>query len=119
MKPTPIHTADSDQSSPIRPKSGFRTIGGLALLVAGLICAIPGVPGPGSLMILTALFVLSDRFAWARRARQWIERKLQSAGLAGRRCLGRPELQEANGPVPGVASGRSRVEADGCVKTRR
>ena len=42
---------------------------GLVLLVVGLVLALPLVPGPGILLILVGLTVLSSEFAWARRLR--------------------------------------------------
>ena len=46
-----------------------RVVLGLALLVVGLVLALPGVPGPGLLVMFVGLTVLSADFAWARRLR--------------------------------------------------
>ena len=43
----------------------FRLLGGFALLGAGLVLAIPGIPGPGIVLIAGGLWLLSERFAWA------------------------------------------------------
>jgi hypothetical protein len=64
-----------------RLKSSLRIAGGLALLVAGLICAIPGVPGPGIPMIVFALLILSDHFIWAKSVLDWMRAKARAAGL--------------------------------------
>ena len=37
------------------------------MLVAGLVTAIPGVPGPGLLIILGALAILAGEFVWAQK----------------------------------------------------
>ena len=42
---------------------------GLALVVVGLVLALPLVPGPGVLVVLVGLTVLSTEFEWARRLR--------------------------------------------------
>jgi uncharacterized membrane protein HdeD (DUF308 family) len=42
---------------------------GVVLLVAGLLLSLPLVPGPGVLLIVGGLTVLSGEFEWARRLR--------------------------------------------------
>lgn len=39
---------------------------GFTLLVIGLVLSIPGIPGPGFLVILGALAILAVEFVWAR-----------------------------------------------------
>ena len=46
-----------------------RVIVGLVLVALGVVLALPGVPGPGLLVVLGGLTVLSGEFDWARRAR--------------------------------------------------
>jgi hypothetical protein len=46
-----------------------RVVLGLTLVLAGLVLALPGVPGPGLLVIFVGLSVLSAEFEWARRLR--------------------------------------------------
>jgi uncharacterized protein (TIGR02611 family) len=46
-----------------------RLVVGLMLLVAGGILALPGVPGPGLVVIFLGLTMLSHEFHWARRVR--------------------------------------------------
>jgi hypothetical protein len=53
----------------------MRMIGAFALLVVGGVLAIPGVPGPGIPIILLGLLLLSDHFAWARKALVWLREK--------------------------------------------
>jgi uncharacterized protein (TIGR02611 family) len=40
---------------------------GFVLLIAGLILALPGVPGPGLLTAFGGLAILASEFHWARR----------------------------------------------------
>ena len=49
-----------------------RLVVGLALLAVGAVLAIPGVPGPGLLVIFTGLTLLSHEFHWARRLRDYM-----------------------------------------------
>ena len=39
----------------------------LALIVLGLVLAIPGVPGPGLLIVLVGVFVLLPESRWLRK----------------------------------------------------
>ena len=42
---------------------------GLGLVGVGVVLALPGVPGPGLLVVFGGLTVLSSEFEWARRLR--------------------------------------------------
>ncbi len=55
--------------------STLRLCAGLLALFAGLILALPLVPGPGIPLILLGLALLSDRFVWANRILSWAKRK--------------------------------------------
>jgi uncharacterized protein (TIGR02611 family) len=46
-----------------------RVVLGLAIVLVGLVLALPGVPGPGLLVMFVGLTVLSTEFEWARRLR--------------------------------------------------
>ena len=46
-----------------------------------LICALPGVPGPGIAMILIGLLILSDHFTWAAKMLGWVRGKARSTGV--------------------------------------
>lgn len=59
----------------------FRIAGGLALLILGAVCSLPGVPGPGILMVIAALVILSEHFRWANTALHWLKTKAKSAGV--------------------------------------
>jgi hypothetical protein len=60
-----------------------RIVAGAILLVIGVVLALPGIPGPGLLVIFAGLGVLGGEFEWARRLR---DRMLQTF----RRVTGRP-----------------------------
>jgi uncharacterized protein (TIGR02611 family) len=54
-----------------------RIVVGAILLVAGVVLALPLVPGPGLLLVVAGLSVLSHEFEWARRLRDWAHGELQ------------------------------------------
>ena len=61
-----------------------RILAGGVLVLIGVVLALPGIPGPGLLVIFAGLGVLGGEFEWARRLR---ERMLH----AFRRLTGRPD----------------------------
>lgn len=52
---------------------------GFGMLIAGLILSLPGIPGPGLLIALGGLVILSEHFHWARRAVSWLKRRAAQA----------------------------------------
>jgi uncharacterized protein (TIGR02611 family) len=44
-----------------------RITAGIVVVVVGLILAIPGVPGPGFLVIFAGISILAIDFVWAHR----------------------------------------------------
>jgi hypothetical protein len=46
-----------------------RIVVGILLLLLGAFLALPGVPGPGLLVVFGGLTVLAAEFAWAERLR--------------------------------------------------
>jgi uncharacterized protein (TIGR02611 family) len=60
-------------------------VAGFGLVAAGIILALPLVPGPGTLLIIAGLAVLATEFEWAERwlhrARQRFDAAARSAGL--------------------------------------
>ena len=44
-----------------------RIVGGILLLIVGLILSLPGVPGPGIVVIFVSFGILSRDFKWAER----------------------------------------------------
>ncbi len=63
-----------------------RIVLGLALVILGVVLALPGVPGPGLLVMFVGLTVLGADFEWARRLRDRLQ------GLL-RRASGRVDVQ--------------------------
>jgi len=63
-----------------------RIVLGLALVILGVVLALPGVPGPGLLVIFVGLTVLGGEFEWARRLRDRLQGVL-------RRASGRVDVQ--------------------------
>ncbi len=64
--PRGLHSRRSMLQHTIRAS---RLVLGLALVLVGLVLALPGVPGPGLLVMFVGLTVLSTEFEWARRLR--------------------------------------------------
>ena len=71
------------------PICALRVLCGFVLLLVGTVLALPGVPGPGIPIVLLGLWLLSDRFTWARRAFAWIKER------AGRLRRTRDERRQA------------------------
>ena len=44
-----------------------RAVGGIVVLLAGLFLSLPGIPGPGIVVIVLGLGILSSEFDWAER----------------------------------------------------
>ena len=44
-----------------------RVVGGIVVLLAGLFLSLPGIPGPGIVVIVLGLGILSSEFDWADR----------------------------------------------------
>ena len=44
-------------------------------MAVGLILSIPLVPGPGIVVVILGLLLLSEHFYWARRLLDWAKRK--------------------------------------------
>lgn len=52
--------------------AALKLAAGFGLLIVGGVLALPGIPGPGILIMLAGLFLLSDHFVWARKALAWV-----------------------------------------------
>jgi hypothetical protein len=40
---------------------------GVVLLIAGIVLSLPGIPGPGSVLVVLSLGILSADFVWAKK----------------------------------------------------
>ncbi len=58
-------------------RKAIRITLGFVLLLAGLVLALPGVPGPGIAVMIVGLVILSDHFDWARGLLDWAKRKAE------------------------------------------
>jgi len=56
-----------------------RITAGVIVLIAGLIMVIPGVPGPGLLVIFIGLSILAVDFVWAHRLKTKIQDTTKAA----------------------------------------
>ncbi|MBM3744559.1 MAG: hypothetical protein FJW34_02035 [Acidobacteria bacterium] len=57
----------------------FKVISGFLLIVVGLILSIPGVPGPGLVLVVLGLVILSKHFHWAGRILEWGKARFEGA----------------------------------------
>jgi tellurite resistance protein TerC len=64
-----------------------RITAGIVVLVVGLILAIPGVPGPGLLVIFVGLSILAVDFVWAHRLKTKLK---DGAGRLADKVRGKP-----------------------------
>jgi hypothetical protein len=56
-----------------------RITAGLALLLVGLIMAVPGVPGPGLVVMFIGLSILAVDFVWAHHLKTKIRDTVRNA----------------------------------------
>jgi hypothetical protein len=63
-----------------------RILAGVVLVLVGLVLALPGVPGPGLLVVFAGLGVLGGEFESARRLRDWMLTTFRR--VSGRRHAG-------------------------------
>ena len=49
-----------------------RLVVGLVLMLGGAVLSVPGIPGPGLLLVVGGLALLGREFHWARRANEWL-----------------------------------------------
>ena len=61
-----------------------RLIVGLVLMLGGAVLSVPGIPGPGFLLVIGGLALLGREFHWARRANEWLIAQ-------GKRMVGRSD----------------------------
>ncbi|HLB62494.1 MAG TPA: PGPGW domain-containing protein [Actinomycetota bacterium] len=63
-------------------RSGKRiavTLAGFALILVGLFLSLPGIPGPGVLVMIGGLAVLATEYVWAERMLNVIKAKAEQA----------------------------------------
>ena len=57
------------------PKRIARWVGGILLLLGGLVLSVPGIPGPGIVVILVGVFVLLPESRWLRKKYAAVKRR--------------------------------------------
>ena len=53
----------------------LRILLGFALLIVGVLLSLPGVPGPGIVVIVFSLGILRQDFSWAKRSHIYFHQK--------------------------------------------
>ncbi len=101
----PATRSGNGGTGPRTGRSRVRAFAGLALLAVGIICSIPGVPGPGIATIVVALLILSEHYSWAMRALEWIRKKARQTGLPEWPWLHHGARSSRDAGVSGIRSG--------------
>jgi uncharacterized protein (TIGR02611 family) len=68
-------------------KRVLRITSGIVLLVVGLILMLPGIPGPGFVLVIAGLSILAVDFVWAHRLKTHLKDR---AGRMVDKVRGRP-----------------------------
>ncbi len=71
-------------------KRVIRITGGIVVLLVGIILAIPGIPGPGLILIFVGLSILAVDFVWAHRLKSKIQ---DQARKMVRKVRGQPKAE--------------------------
>jgi uncharacterized protein (TIGR02611 family) len=54
----------------------MRITAGITVMIVGVVLSVPGVPGPGLLVIFAGLSILAVDFLWARRLKTKVKEKV-------------------------------------------
>ena len=71
-------------------KRVLRITSGIVVLVIGVVLMVPGVPGPGFLLVLLGLSILAVDFIWASRLKTYLK---DQAGKILRKMRGRSKKE--------------------------
>jgi len=114
-------TFDPSKTSPLPPmprgvkdhaRRVWVTVVGVLVLLASLVLAWPGVPGPGALTAVAGIAILAREYEWARDMHVWVHRQAERfVAWVRRRWSRRAELSVA--PEPTDVPGRASDDADG------
>ena len=69
----------------------IRITGGIVVIVVGIILSVPGVPGPGLIVVFIGLSILAVDFVWARRLKMKLK---DQAGKVMDKVRGKPSGAE-------------------------
>ena len=61
------------------------TIAGFVVILIGAVLALPGIPGPGFVIIFGGLAILATEYVWAQRALEKLKAKASRAAQKVRR----------------------------------
>ena len=70
-------------------KRVLRITSGILLLIVGLILIVPGIPGPGFLLILLGLSILAVDYVWAHRLNTYLKDRAGKAIGSVRKRFGK------------------------------
>ena len=91
-------------------KTVLRVIAGFVLLIVGALLSLPGVPGPGIVIIILGLWLLSAHFEWARKALAWAKEKAERLKERARQARGRAAVDPSS-DGRGAAAGADTTES--------
>jgi hypothetical protein len=75
----------------------IRVTAAVVVIIVGLILMIPGVPGPGFLVVFAGISILAIDFVWAHRLKTKLK---DGAAKAVNRVRGKIASADANAPKP-------------------
>ena len=75
----------------------IRITGGIVVIVVGIILSVPGVPGPGLIVVFIGLSILAVDFVWARRLKMKLK---DQAGKVMDKVRGKPSGAEVAAKKP-------------------
>jgi tellurite resistance protein TerC len=78
-------------------KRVVRITGGVVVMLVGIFLSIPGVPGPGLILVFVGLSILAVDFVWAHRLKTKIK---EGAGKVVDRVRGREVAPPGDKPSP-------------------
>ena len=68
---------------------------GFLLLLVGLFLSLPGIPGPGIVLVVLSFGILGRDFKWAERWHTFRKQKAQD--FINRRKMGKQQQEQTNG----------------------
>jgi uncharacterized protein (TIGR02611 family) len=66
-------------------KRVLRITGGVLVVIVGLVLMIPGVPGPGFIVVFAGISILAIDFVWAHRLKTKLQDQAKKVGDKFRR----------------------------------
>lgn len=85
----------------------IRITAGVVVLLAGIVLMVPGIPGPGFVLVFLGLSILAMDFVWAHRLKTKMK---DTAGMVVDKVRGKPTPEGGRARPPGAPS-ESEAEA--------